>query len=185
MASDAEWRYARRYMLDTWAAAQASNFEKIGICHACRSPGSDLKTCAGCYKTIYCSCQCQKADWESGGHKQKCPTLLAGRHLVWKHSHAAIAQDTAKAAEASLQAALTHAAKAKETADAAEASAKVALARAVAANDAAAYAASVVEIPQLLGHPTREELGDLREAGVTQDFWEDVGGDPNLWGREG
>lgn len=31
-----------------------------------------LQVCSGCGKAGYCSRECQKSDWESGGHRYRC-----------------------------------------------------------------------------------------------------------------
>ncbi|KAK7943092.1 MYND domain protein, partial [Apiospora aurea] len=39
-------------------------------CNACKKTGIDLKKCSKCQTTLYCSRDCQKADWKS--HKKVC-----------------------------------------------------------------------------------------------------------------
>ncbi|KZV61530.1 hypothetical protein PENSPDRAFT_658836 [Peniophora sp. CONT] len=43
--------------------------------HGVEVPQGDLRTCAGCGETRYCSRPCQKSDWTQGGHKQRCKRL--------------------------------------------------------------------------------------------------------------
>lgn len=44
--------------------------QNVYVCHVCAKSGDDLKHCAICKGTLYCSRDCQKADWPS--HKKCC-----------------------------------------------------------------------------------------------------------------
>jgi len=42
----------------------------IGTCNTCKKASTELKRCAKCSTTLYCSRDCQKADWKA--HKKIC-----------------------------------------------------------------------------------------------------------------
>ncbi|GAW13665.1 hypothetical protein ANO14919_030540 [Xylariales sp. No.14919] len=41
-----------------------------GTCNSCKKASSELKRCAKCSTTLYCSRNCQKTDWKA--HKKIC-----------------------------------------------------------------------------------------------------------------
>jgi MYND finger len=43
-----------------------------------------LHRCTGCSVAYYCSRECQKQDWKSGGHKQTCTEYAAAGHMPTK-----------------------------------------------------------------------------------------------------
>ncbi|KLO08506.1 hypothetical protein SCHPADRAFT_1000917 [Schizopora paradoxa] len=47
---------------------------RVGTCDFCwrSSPDLNLKKCAGCKTTVYCSTECQRLDWKEYGHKNDC-----------------------------------------------------------------------------------------------------------------
>ncbi|KAF2120360.1 hypothetical protein BDV96DRAFT_595904 [Lophiotrema nucula] len=48
----------------------ATDSQKCTTCHKEPSPSTPLKACANCKTTLYCSRECQKADWKH--HKHTC-----------------------------------------------------------------------------------------------------------------
>ncbi|KAK8084713.1 hypothetical protein PG997_005984 [Apiospora hydei] len=55
-------------------------------CNTCKKTGIDLKKCSKCQTTLYCSRDCQKADWKS--HKKSPPRGLDGPiYKPYTHLH--------------------------------------------------------------------------------------------------
>ena len=60
---------------ESQASSGQDDLEPIPECQTCRKPqseGTQLKRCARCHQTRYCSRDCQKADWKT--HKKACAT---------------------------------------------------------------------------------------------------------------
>ncbi|KAI1173340.1 putative MYND domain protein [Nemania sp. FL0916] len=48
-----------------------------GICNSCKKASTEMKRCAKCHVTCYCSRDCQKADWKA--HKKICTKQASER----------------------------------------------------------------------------------------------------------
>ncbi|KAJ6534475.1 hypothetical protein DFH09DRAFT_1369833 [Mycena vulgaris] len=42
-------------------------------------PKAEFKCCRNCHRTFYCSLNCQKVDWEYGGHRARCSAMRSFR----------------------------------------------------------------------------------------------------------
>ncbi|KAI1363621.1 putative MYND domain protein [Xylaria arbuscula] len=58
-----------------------------GTCNGCNKTSSDLKRCAKCATTLYCSRECQKTDWKT--HKKICGKQAHERPETRSHASAA------------------------------------------------------------------------------------------------
>ena len=47
------------------------------MCCSCGDEGENLQTCSRCKCAFYCSKDCQRSHWKSGGHKIKCKQIQA------------------------------------------------------------------------------------------------------------
>jgi hypothetical protein len=59
------------------------------VCYSCGKAAAeadgrdqDLKACGKCQKALYCSRECQLADWSGGGHKGLCKQMVVLENLV-------------------------------------------------------------------------------------------------------
>eukprot|EP00081_Caenorhabditis_elegans_P005223 NP_001254304.1 Ubiquitin carboxyl-terminal hydrolase [Caenorhabditis elegans] len=55
-------------------------------CHECGNSKLKLKACEECYDAVYCSKECQVANWSTGGHREECskrkPSETVGHPLI-------------------------------------------------------------------------------------------------------
>jgi len=58
-------------------AAENGNAVACSNCEGCEVVGQlkDFKFCPQCKAARYCGAACQKQDWTTGGHKDKCGTF--------------------------------------------------------------------------------------------------------------
>ncbi|KAF1765351.1 hypothetical protein GCK72_005303 [Caenorhabditis remanei] len=47
------------------------------ICHECGNSKVKLKACEECYDAVYCSKECQVANWSTGGHREVCSKRMS------------------------------------------------------------------------------------------------------------
>lgn len=47
------------------------------VCHECGNSKVKLKACEECYDAVYCSKECQVANWSTGGHREVCSKRMS------------------------------------------------------------------------------------------------------------